>query len=141
MAARAASSLAWDLLDAVRQSATCVNLLRDWSSATKLRPSELRSAGAVIERMRAAKFTDDKVRVVIKALFCLDHMSRDQATRHIELAFDVWDESHKGYLTVEQFERDLQLMHAELSLEEIAQLVSGYDLNGSGELDFEAFRA
>ena len=129
------------MFDAVRHSATCVNLLRDVSSTAKLRPSELRSAGAVIERMRAVNFTDDKVRVVIKALFCLDHMSRHEATRQLEMAFDVWDAGHKGYLTVNEFERDLRLMHAELSPEETTQLVSGYDLNGSGELDFEAFRA
>lgn len=129
------------MFDAVRHSATCVNLLRDMSSAAKLRPSELRSAGAVIERMRAVNFTDDKIRVVIKALFCLDHMSRNEARRQLEMAFDVWDAGHRGYLTVDEFERDLQLMHAELTPEEIKQLVSGYDLNGSGELDFEAFRA
>ena len=129
------------MFDAARHSAICVNVLRDMSSTAKLRPSELRSAGAVIERMRAVNFTDDKVRVVIKALFCLDHMSRHEATRQLEKAFDVWDAGHKGYLTVDEFERDLHLMHAELTPEEIAQLVSGYDLNGSGELDFEAFRA
>ena len=129
------------MFDAVRHSATCVNLLRDMSSAAKLRPSELRSAGAVIERMRAVNFTDDKIRVVIKALFCLDHMSRNEARRQLEKAFDVWDAGHRGFLTVDEFERDLQLMHAELTPEEIKQLLSGYDLNGSGELDFEAFRA
>ena len=89
------------MFDAVRHSATCVNLLRDMSSAAKLRPSELRSAGAVIERMRAVNFTDDKIRVVIKALFCLDHMSRNEARRQLEMAFDVWDAGHRGYLTVD----------------------------------------
>ena len=91
--------------------------------------------------VRAVNFTDDKIRVVIKALFCLDHMSRNEARRQLEKAFDVWDAGHRGFLTVDEFERDLQLMHAELTPEEIKQLVSGYDLNGSGELDFEAFRA
>ena len=128
------------MFDSMRLSATAVNLL-DWSSAVKLRPAELKSAGSVIERMRATgHFSDDKIRIVVKALFCLDQMSRHEAARHMELAFDVWDENHTGSLTVEELQRDLHIMHDELSDEQISQIVSGHDANGSGELDYDAFR-
>ena len=84
------------MFDGLRHTAAAVNLL-DWSSAVQLRPAELRRAGDIIERMRATEhFTDDKIRIVLKALFCTDQMSRHEATRHMELAFDVWDEDQDG---------------------------------------------
>ena len=54
----------------------------------------------------------------------------------MELAFDVWDEHHRGVLQLDEFERDLHLMFDDtFSAEEQQTVLDGLAVDGSGEID------
>ena len=95
----------------IRDGASALALL-DWHTITSIPPSELQRAGAIAERMRGAGFDQNKCQLVVKALFLTSSssMSEREVERHFELAFDVWDEHHRGVLSLAEFERDLHLM-------------------------------
>ena len=84
-------------MKAVRDGASALTLL-DWHTITSIPPSELRRAGAIAERMRAAGFDGIKTQIIVKALFVASSLSERERERHMELAFDVWDEHHRGVL-------------------------------------------
>ena len=92
-------------MKAVRDGASALTLL-DWHTITSIPPSELRRAGAIAERMRAAGFDGIKTQIIVKALFMSSSMSERERERHMELAFDVWDEHHRGVLQLDEFERE-----------------------------------
>ena len=91
--------------------------------------------------MRAAGFDGIKTQLIVKALFTSSSMSERERERHMELAFDVWDEHHRGVLQLDEFERDLHLMFDDtFSAEEQQTVLDGLAVDGSGEIDYEHFR-
>ena len=113
----------------------------DWHVLAQLRPGDVQRAGTVAERMQDAGFHEEKVRVVIRALFCGHLVSPQEAVRQLELAFDVFDADRSGSIKLETFFVTLrELLREDLEPAEERKMIAGLDSEGTGELDFQGFR-
>ena len=80
-------------MKAVRDGASALTLL-DWHTTHSIPPSELRRAGAIASGCRG-RF-DGIDAADSEGLFVASSLSERERERHMELAFDVWDEHHRG---------------------------------------------
>merc|ERR1712086_1071736 len=116
----------------ISQTMTAVSVL-DASIQVRLNPLMLRKAGAIIQKMQEAEYSDKAINHIARALFC------DQSEEDMLLAWQIFDPEDKGELDANEFKTILPLMGEEVPPEEIDLLFEQADTNGSGRLTFDEF--
>ena len=71
---------------------------------TQMNPVQLRKAGAIIQNMQAAGYTDEEINHICRALFL------DQTEEDMKPAWEVFDKEQTGYLEASEFRTVLPLM-------------------------------
>ena len=129
-----------ELAGVLRHSADAVALL-NVGEAIQLPPKTLDRCGKLADTLRASGFVEEKVKQVLRALFCTHLLGPREAEQQMERAFDVWDEQHRGVLELEAISHDLSaLLAGDLEPHERKQLIEGLGADGSGLLEYEGFR-
>merc|ERR1719424_990460 len=106
--------------------------------AIQLPPKTLDRCGKLADTLRASGFVEEKVKQVLRALFCTHLLGPREAEQQMERAFDVWDEQHRGVLELEAISHDLSaLLAGDLEQHERKQLIDGLGADGSGLLEYE----
>ena len=136
------------LLTALKHKLTEVE--HGWTALLSLSPIEtahlqssgrLVRAGKIARTLQAAGFADEKVSIILRALFLAQLSSPQEMERQMERAFDVWDISHRGVLDLAVFSHDLSaLLASDLEPQERQALADGLGADGSSTLDYDAFR-
>merc|ERR1712166_658564 len=104
----------------------------DTKTKVTLGPLALRKAGAIVENMQNAGYSDEKINIVCRGLFCLDEES-------LQGAWKMFDLDGGGTLDAAEFKTALPLMGENVPQAKIDELYSMADTDGSGEIDYEEF--
>lgn len=99
----------------------------------RMNPLELRKAGAIIDNMQGAMYTEEEINHICRALFC------DQSEEDMRKAWEVFDPENQGQLDAEEFKTILPLMGEAVPEDEIAAMFEAADSDGSGLLEFDEF--
>jgi len=99
----------------------------DGAIKLQMNPLQLRKAGAIIENMQNAEYTDEQINHICRALFL------DQTEDDMRPAWGVFDKEGEGSLSAADFKLVLPLLGEEVPEEEIAQLFKEADSDGSGD--------
>merc|ERR1711988_1706878 len=104
-------------------------------SATKVRmnPLQLRKAGAVIQNMQGADYSDEQINDVCRALFL------DQTEEDMQKAWKVFDLAGEEKIAADDFKKALPLMGEDVPPEKIDELFKLADADGSGRIEFSEF--
>lgn len=94
---------------------------------------DLRKAGVVVRKMRAAGYSDEVVTTMCRALF------GPQEERDLQKAFKSFDRDRSGFIDADEFKRALPLMGENISEVRVQELFQLVDVDRSGLLDFEEF--
>ena len=115
--------------------------------STQMR-EERGSLGARMEAAEAAVreltrdrdgLAEDKVKIVLRALFLTRFMSPREAARQMELAFDVYDVGFAGQLQLAAFGRELLALGLDVSEADVGEALAALDFDGTGHIDFDGF--
>ena len=122
------------------RSATTFSVL-NVQEAVQLKPATIERVGRLAETLYSSGFEEEKVKQVIRALFCTHLLSERDAEQQMERAFDVWDDKHTGVLQLSHISHDLSaLLASDLEPLERQQLIDGLGADGSGQLEYDGFR-
>lgn len=121
-------------MSAMSQNMTAMSVL-DAGIKVKMNPLQMRKAGAIIQNMQIAGYSDDEINHICRALF-LDHTEEQ-----MEPAWKkVFDKEGKGALSGAEFKKVLPLMGEDVPEEKIDALFKAVDTDGSGMIEFPEFQ-
>lgn len=96
-------------------------------------PMEMRKMGLVIEKMKAAGFSEEKTHTICHALF------GEQTEEQMREAFNFFDKDSSGSIDKEEFRQALPLMGEDVHLDKVEEVFAGVDENNSGVIEFQEF--
>ena len=100
----------------ISQTMTAATVL-DAGIKVRMNPLQLRKAGAIIDNMKSADYTDEQINHICRALFC------DQTEEDMRPAWEVFDPESTGELAASEFREILPLMGEEVTPEVISPSV------------------
>mmetsp|Transcript_58749 Transcript_58749/g.104466 ORF Transcript_58749/g.104466 Transcript_58749/m.104466 type:complete len:356 (-) Transcript_58749:308-1375(-) len=114
--------------------AACSAVSAAWAANLKgLSPFELRRAGAILENLRAADYSEDAAVALCKAIFC------GQTSRQLLKAFQFFDVDSDGLIDKDEFRDAMKIMAEDMSDAELEKLFKKVDRDQSGRIDIQEF--
>eukprot|EP00656_Telonema_subtile_P031784 TRINITY_DN3479_c0_g1_i3.p1 TRINITY_DN3479_c0_g1~~TRINITY_DN3479_c0_g1_i3.p1 ORF type:complete len:554 (+),score=114.98 TRINITY_DN3479_c0_g1_i3:139-1800(+) len=120
------------LLSALDQTMSAASVL-DPSVKDALGITEFRKAGAIIQNMQNAGYSNDDINHVCRALLC------DQTEEDMQQAWTVFNKDGGEALDASSFREALPLMGEDVPESKIDELFCEVDADGSGEIEFDEF--
>ncbi|CAJ1350927.1 unnamed protein product, partial [Effrenium voratum] len=98
-----------------------------------LSPFEMRKAGAILNNMKAAGYSESMALSLCRALFC------GQTEKQLQKAYKFFDADSNGRIDVSELKEAMKLMGEEVKDEEIDDLFKAVDHDGNDAISFEEF--
>jgi len=98
-----------------------------------LSPFEMRKAGAILNNMVAAGYTEAMAVAICRALFC------GQTEKQMQKAYKFFDSDENGRIDVSELKQALKLMAEDVKDEDVAEIFQAVDHDGNGAISFEEF--
>mmetsp|Transcript_4361 Transcript_4361/g.10105 ORF Transcript_4361/g.10105 Transcript_4361/m.10105 type:complete len:363 (+) Transcript_4361:46-1134(+) len=105
-----------------------------WSANLQgLSPFEMRKAGAILNNMVAAGYSENMAIAICRALFC------GQTEKQLQKAYKFFDSDENGRIDVSELKQALKLMAEDVSEEDVVEIFQAVDHDGNGAVSFEEF--